>query len=166
VVAVLGVGGGVFALVSGDGDPLTAGTADLPGRSKNLVVASGRSYAALNLTAQVKDLLAGKPVTTSPSSGAASAAASGTRPAATAHSPIPVPSKRGTVADPTQLQACLVSLGDKGRSPLIVDFAIYQGTEAAIIVLAGVNGGYDIWVVPRTCATGIDQPIAYKPATP
>ncbi|HEY6794027.1 MAG TPA: hypothetical protein VI248_05020, partial [Kineosporiaceae bacterium] len=158
--AVLVVGGGVGTTVflrddgGGNGGP---GEAQFPPPAASSIMrSSGRDYTAATLVAQVKSLLAGAPAPTVPGKGSptgrgapSAVGASATRTA-------------GTVADPNQLTSCLVGLGEKDRQPSVVDLARYQGREAAVIVLPGRTGGFDIWVVPRQCRAGAELPLAFK----
>jgi hypothetical protein len=57
---------------------------------------------------------------------------------------------------PTALQACLAAIGAAQVQPVAVDLARYAGREAAIIVLPGDGGGYDVWVVARDCRADSD----------
>ncbi|MDQ1290058.1 MAG: hypothetical protein QG622_3624 [Actinomycetota bacterium] len=156
-IAVLGLGGlGIVTLLSDDSsDGLSAADA-LPGAVAHSVLrSSGTEYTASTLVAQVKVLLSGA----SPAAPTVSG-----KPAASAK-PVPAPTvtpKPGTVTDPKQLQSCLGALGERSRSPVAVDLARYQGREAAVIVLPGVNGGYDVWVVARDCRPGGEGHLAYK----
>jgi hypothetical protein len=103
------------------------------------------------------------------SAGAAAASVGGagaaTPRARTAVSPVASAKLTGNtlLTDPAALQACLTTLGVKNQQPIAVDLATYQGREAAIIVLAARDGGYEIWAVERTCAPGHGGQLAYKP---
>jgi hypothetical protein len=66
-----------------------------------------------------------------------------------------------TLRDPTALNGCLSALQAGGRRPVAVDLARYEGREAAIIVLNGANGGYEVWAVARDCRPGADGTITY-----
>jgi hypothetical protein len=154
--AVLGLGGWAAVSFIGGGGPADSVADTLPGRSPRSVMhASGADYTASTLVQQATSLArTGSPVATGkqptpPASGADGSA---------------VPVTSGTVSDPTQLTACLRSLGESDRAPLAVDLARYQGREAAVIVLAGKVGGYDIWVVARDCRPGAEGPLAFKSA--
>jgi hypothetical protein len=57
---------------------------------------------------------------------------------------------------PAALQACLAAIGAAQVQPVAVDLARYAGREAAIIVLPGDGGGYDVWVVARDCRAKSD----------
>jgi len=164
VVGVVGLGGGAFVLLRGDDDAVRSGAASLPGTPASIVTASGREYTASTLVAQVRALL-GLP---SASPGTASSGRSTARPSGSAHPsattrPAAPTATAGTVADPAQLESCLAGLvGARNRRPLVVDLARWQGRDAAVIVLPGLSGGYDIWVVPRRCSAGSELPIAFK----
>jgi hypothetical protein len=152
-VVLIGGGGAAYLLNSGK-DSAGSGVDQFPGGAKPQIVrSSGRDYTASTLVAQVRALLAGTPAPTpSGKSGTATAKSSTAAPASTA----------GTVADPQQLQSCLVGLGEPDRTPLVVDLARYQGQNAAVIVLPRPTGGYDIWVVTRQCKAGSERPLAFK----
>ena len=67
--------------------------------------------------------------------------------------------------DPGALRACLKDIGAGNAQPVAIDLARYAETatgafrEAAIIVLPGDGGGYDVWVVARDCKPGSDGAI-------
>ncbi|HST83864.1 MAG TPA: hypothetical protein VLL08_19170 [Kineosporiaceae bacterium] len=62
---------------------------------------------------------------------------------------------------PEALRACLVAIGAEQVQPLAVDLARYAGREAAVIVLPGDGGGYDVWVVARDCRADSDGAIDF-----
>lgn len=64
------------------------------------------------------------------------------------------------LTSPKALQACLKEIGQAGQQPVAVDLATYEDREAALLVLPGTNGGYDVWIVARTCQPGNDGTIA------
>jgi len=72
----------------------------------------------------------------------------------------------GTVAEPQRMVACLSALGEHDRQPVAVDLATYQGREAAVIVLTGQSGGYDVWVVARGCRPGAEGELAFRSIKP
>ena len=155
-LAVLTAGGfGVKALI-GDGSGAPAYDV-VPGPSNHSVVTgSGAEYTASTLSQRVGALvarIAGSASGRSASASLPSGSVSG--------SPVAVPTE-GTVADPKRLAACLTALGDGGRKPVAVDLARYEGREAAVIVLPGQAGGYDVWVVARTCSATDQGTLAFK----
>jgi hypothetical protein len=155
-VAVLGLGGWATVSFIGGTGPADSVADALPGTSSRSVLhASGADYTASTLVQQATSLVrTGSPSPAGKTPGARASAAGG--PA--------VPVKSGTITDPTQLTSCLRSLGESDRAPLAVDLARFQGREAAVIVLAGKVGGYDIWVVARDCRPGAEGPLAFKSA--
>jgi hypothetical protein len=62
---------------------------------------------------------------------------------------------------PEALRACLVAIRAGQVQPIAVDLARYAGREAAIIVLPGDGGGYDVWVVARDCRADSDGAIDF-----
>jgi len=172
VVAVVGVGIGAFVVLRGHDGPVGPSDISVGGAKHSILVGSGREYTASTLATQVRALVgqvtrpsgsapasASAPVT-SPSrstSGAASAPASASAPPA---SVAPKPGS-GTVADPTQLRACLNGLMVR-EEPLVVDLARYQGVEAAVVVILNRTGGYDVWIVNRQCTLGAERPLGFK----
>ena len=105
------------------------------------------------------------------SSAAASVPATATQKLAGTPSPVPGPATRAASAgdgsdqrlrDPAALQACLKELGvTAGTTPILVDLAKFDGRDAAIIVLAGRDGGYEVWAVARGCRTGAGGQLSY-----
>jgi hypothetical protein len=157
-LAVLAAGGlGLKALL---GDGSGASVYDVvPGPSnRSVVTGSGSAYTASTLAHQVEALVARVGSGSAPGRSASAAASSA---GAAAGSPAPVPTE-GTVADPKRLAACLTALGDGGRKPVAVDLARYEGREAAVIVLSGQAGGYDVWVVARSCSAADQGTLAFK----
>jgi len=64
--------------------------------------------------------------------------------------------------DPAALQACLKELQvPPGTTPIMVDLAKFDGRDAAIIVVAGRDGGYEVWAVARDCRTGAGGQLSY-----
>jgi hypothetical protein len=63
------------------------------------------------------------------------------------------------VTNPRRLAACLTALGAPADPVVAVDLARYQGREAAVLVLR-TEGGYEVWVVERTCRPGQEGALA------
>ena len=170
-LVVAGGLGGAFLLWHGNDDDGGLGSDALPGAVRRGVVSTtGRDYTASTLVAQVRTLIAAPgsaPTPSAPPSGSRSGSprpsssvpASGSFSASTSASPV---ATAGTVADPARLESCLVGLGERDRRPIAVDLGRYQGRDAAIIVLPGHVGGFDIWVVSRQCTSGKETPLAFK----
>jgi hypothetical protein len=72
---------------------------------------------------------------------------------------------KDALRDPTTLNGCLAALEAGGRRPVAVDLARFDGRDAAIIVLNGTNGGYEVWAVERGCRPGADGTITYLDLT-
>jgi hypothetical protein len=70
-----------------------------------------------------------------------------------------------SLRDTATLNGCLSALKAGGRRPVAVDLARYDGRDAAIIVLNGVNGGYEVWAVSRDCRPGADGTITFLDLT-
>ncbi len=70
------------------------------------------------------------------------------------------------LTDPKRLAECLAELKAPGQNPIAVDLARFEGNEAAIIVLAGRDGGYEVWAVSRTCHAGDAGMLGYTPVPP
>jgi hypothetical protein len=77
----------------------------------------------------------------------------------------PVPSN-APLAAPKRLAECLAELEAPGQNPIAVDLARFDGREAAIIVLAGRNGGYEVWAVSRNCGAGASGLISFTSVPP
>jgi len=161
VLVLAGSAGGAFVLLNGDDDS-GSGQLDLPGTSRrSLVSTTGHDYTASTLVPMVRTLLGvpGAAASSGSASGKPSSASASVSASAAAASPV---ATAGTVAEPARLESCLVGLGEKDRRPIAVDLGRYQGRDAAIIVLPGRVGGFDVWVVSRQCTSGKETPLAFK----
>ncbi len=193
---LLGLSAGGYGIVrvvdSGSGHPVAAASA--PGAFDALastVRQSGTDYSLGRLDTQIRSLVAsaGQSVmydrdTTAPAQphSTAGAARGGTQEAnssaVTATDGKAASAGNGVVrgaesSQPGQLlrsgpalQACLAAIDAGSARPVAVDLATYQGREAAVIVLPAVNGGYEVWVVSRTCRPGADGTLAYRVIAP
>ncbi|MFN8080168.1 MAG: hypothetical protein U0Q19_11420 [Kineosporiaceae bacterium] len=65
------------------------------------------------------------------------------------------------LTDPGRLEECLEELNAGGHQPIAIDLARYDGREAAIIVLTGRDGGYEVWAVSRSCGRGNAGQLGY-----
>ncbi len=72
-------------------------------------------------------------------------------------------SGNATLTDPVKLAECLAALNVESQQPIAVDFARFEGEDAAIIVMAARDGGYQVYAVRRTC--GPDDSGALKSTT-
>jgi hypothetical protein len=166
VIVVAGLGGLVVREVGGGG-PTTAtenssagsagGAAAAPA-STTPILATGTDYAPNSLDAQVKALLAKSRVAAlakpEPRAADQSAATPGASPEPLRSAPSPAGGQ--SLRDPAALQGCLKAIDAAGVRPIAVDLATYQGREAAILVLPGRDGGYEVWAVARDCRPGAD----------
>jgi hypothetical protein len=169
VIVVAGLGGlvvreagGGFSTTSGGGSAGSAGsageTAAQAPASTTPILATGTDYGPNTLDAQVKALLAKSRVAAlaQPAPKAADQSAdSGTSPTPLRSSGA-LPAAGQSLRDPAALQGCLRAIDAAGVRPVAVDLATYQGREAAILVLPGRDGGYEVWAVARDCRPGAD----------
>ena len=170
------------ARLLGGGNPGSGSTALSSGTAQNsraaaaaVLVSSGQNYTARDLARQVRPLLAtGTAKGTAGSAeasraGAASAprapaSPSGTTTAGSDQAPSAsgarraaavAPDPRATdVRNPQRLAACLAALNASSEPVVAVDLARFQDREAAVLVLSASAGGYEVFVVERTCAPG------------
>jgi hypothetical protein len=168
VIVVAGLGGlaarelgtGPSTSSGGASAESAGGTAATPA-STTPILATGTDYGPDTLDAQVKALLAtsrkASLAQAAPRAADQSADASGGK------SPTPLASPSGalrageqSLRDPAALQGCLKAIDAAGVRPLAVDLATYQGRAAAILVLPGREGGYEVWAVARDCRPGAD----------
>lgn len=168
VIVVAGLGGVVVREIgggsstgSGGASAESAGGPAAAPASITPVLATGTDYGPNTLDAQVKALLAKSrtaPLAQAATPGAAdqSAAASGGSPAPLASPSRALRAGGQSLRDPAALQGCLEAIDAAGVRPLAVDLATYQGREAAILVLPGRDGGYEVWAVARDCRPGND----------
>ena len=114
-----------------------------------VVVATGTAYTEQRLSAQVKALV--NQVT-------AARASAGTEDLAPLRQRT---SGNQALRSPPTLQACLAAIDSRGEQPIAVDLARYERREAAIVVLPGRDGGYEVWAVTRTCGPGGDGTLKF-----
>jgi hypothetical protein len=154
--AVLVVGGVV--LTSGDGGSKGT-TADQASSPSYTVNDTGTDYTAASLAAALPGLLSGTPTTTSELAQKATdggATPGSTRASdATTYSAVVPPDQLKALRDTAGLATCLASLTDPSESglPLAVDYAMYQGKPALVVVLPSSKPDkVDVFVVPVGCA--------------
>lgn len=116
-----------------------------------VTLATGTDYTEADVGPRAVALIPNIGVSPGPSDLAAqSSSASPTR------TPDSAPSFAGNamLTDPVRLAECLAEINSDDVQPIVVDFARYEGQDAAIIVLAARDGGYEVWAVTRTCGPG------------
>ena len=149
VVVAVGLGGFAWNAFSGDGQTTTPGGEDvaLPSLApvSAPVLVTGKNYSESGLAdeakALVKEAKGKKP-------GLASAAAN-------------VQLGNSAIAQPKVLAKCLDALSASSQTPVAVDLAQYKNREAAIIVLTGQDGGYEVWAVSRDCGSGDEATLQF-----
>lgn len=186
VVVMLGLGGYVVVGLLGNREATTASSAASSAEAPTAVagnsaggppvLTTGTNYGGADLARQARALVgqvgqgdtgqrasSRRMLQTQPGEGAGSAPAV----------PGPVAADAGNATDAgneslrnlTTLNGCLSALRADGRRPVAVDLARYEGRDAAVIVLNGANGGYEVWVVTRDCRPGADGTIKYLDLT-
>lgn len=185
LVIMVGLGGYVVVTLLGDHEANTATSAASSVESAPKaagvaggppVVVTGTNYTGSNLKEQAKALVArigeqgGQRAAAAPTAdkvqpGAQSGAQPGLQPTALANSGDAAAAAAAVGNDalrnPGTLSGCLNALRAGGRRPVAVDLARYEGRDAAVIVLNGANGGYEVWVVARDCRPGADGTITF-----
>lgn len=171
VVIVLGLGTfAVRGFISSSGGNSTQTAADETSLNRSgsgsRVVTTGTAYTNAELAEQAQVLMT--TVAREGAGGAGELTATGEA-GNTAGAAVPSesqsPKARATgnlsLRDPKQLQGCLQALHAGSKEPVAVDLATYDGQEAAVIVLIGEGGGYEVWVVARTCQAGQDGTLRF-----
>jgi hypothetical protein len=165
VVVLLGAGGFVWNLTSGSSDTTTSADSSAAAASSAPVLApvqaTGTNYDDSDLRKQVDALIGASqraalkaPAPSSADRVEGTAQDSAASPFAAASSDL--------LKSPPALRACLSAIGADDDQPVAVDLARWAGRDAAIIVLNADGGGYDVWVVARTCAPDADGTIAQE----
>jgi len=108
-----------------------------------LTVATGTNYLSKTLAEQARKLTPEAPVATPTSIADTEAEAQRLTPSVIAGNT--------DLTDPANLARCLEMLKVSSLQPIAIDFARFEGRDAAIIVIAGRDGGYEVWAVARTC---------------
>ena len=181
VLVLAGVGGmavvkqmpvGGSSPVAGGGSQPAAGSD--AGAYASAILRTGTNYTAADMGTRALALAdtARRPVGGASASvaeqaeaGTAAPPSAGGRVAAT--QPLPVGSASALsgstpgLTDPGRLEECLEELNAGGHQPIAIDLARYDGREAAIIVLAGRDGGYEVWAVSRSCGRGNAGQLGY-----
>lgn len=173
VVVLLGVGGLIFRLFTGTAAEVdTASDSGSSAASSAPVLAqvqaTGTNYSETDLRQQVDTLIADSQRASLKQSGPSAAADSSAGSAApesaqaTGSASSPLAATQNLLTSPDALRGCLSAIGAEGAQPLAVDLARWNQRDAAIIVLNADGGGYDVWVVARTCAPNADGTIAQE----
>jgi hypothetical protein len=126
---------------------------------------TGTAYTAAGLARQALGL------TRARSAGSAAAAPAATGPVTPA---VPAPSRptqryaqaapdptATDISNPANLDGCLTALKTSRDRLVGVDLATYDDREAAVLVLRAAGGGYEVFVVERTCSAADDHSLAY-----
>ena len=158
--------GGASTTAGGASSGSTAAAA--PGQPAVPVLATGTDYTSANLVAQARTLIAEAPSAFASERGVkapapATPGAAGSD-EAQAHAPSPLAAGDASgqsLRNPQALAACLQAINAAGLRPVAVDLATYQGRPAAILVLPGRNGGYEVWAVARDCRPGADGTLRF-----
>jgi hypothetical protein len=122
-----------------------------------VITRSNADYTSSTLKARARALVQAATTRTLPpraaSSGSETASAVPSARAAARAPAVAADPKATDVTNPARLAACLTALGASSDAVVAVDLARYQGREAAVLVLR-TEGGYEVWVVERTCHAG------------
>lgn len=147
VVVAAGIGGFAWNALTGDGGTTRGGTdAALPSLApvSARVLTTGKNYSEAGLGDEAKALVK-QAATVKPGSPSVQANFTG----------------NAAIAQPKVLAKCLDALNASSQTPLAVDLAQYKNREAAIIVLTGQDGGYEVWAVSRDCGSGDESTLSF-----
>jgi hypothetical protein len=147
VVVAAGIGGFAWNALSGDGGTSEGGPdVALPSLApvSAPVLTTGKNYSEAGLGDEAKALVK---ASKGKKPGLESAAANFTGSA--------------VIAQPKVLAKCLDALNATSQTPIAVDLAQYKNREAAIIVLTGQDGGYEVWAVSRDCGSGDESTLSF-----
>jgi hypothetical protein len=173
IVVLLGLGGYVVVGLFGNretGAATSASSVEAAGKapvadaaSGPPVLTTGTNYSDAGLAAEARALVGQVSHASGSAAMAPKSAAGGAVPGATSQLRATAAADAGNLdlRNPATLNGCLAALRTGGRRPVAVDLAKYDGRDAAIIVLDGVNGGYEVWAVARDCRPGADGTINY-----
>jgi hypothetical protein len=162
VVLVLALGTfaikGFFWSSSSDVQAGDTGTTLNMSAAGSRVVTTGTAYTDDGLADQAHELMELVAAANSTESAAAKATASGEADTASVDGPA-----IGNLAlrDPAELDGCLSALHAGNKEPVAVDLATFDGQEAAVIILLGEGGGYEVWVVARTCSASSEETMKF-----
>ena len=165
-VVVLGAGALTLHLTQGGSSDNTASGssagAPSPGALLAPIQSTDTNYARSALKKQIATLISSSQQQNLSASGKSQPDAATVAPHGTARAGVQPGATAATgpqlLRSPGALQACLKQIGAE-QQPVAVDLARYAGQEAAIIVLPGPAGGYEVEVVARDCRAGNDGTI-------
>lgn len=180
----LGTGGSAGTAAIGDAGGATSAAAAAEGAAGGAAAAtgggglryerSGIDYTSAALDRQVRALVtqasaapAGPPRSTATARTAAQAPAasdaSGAGAGGARSMQLAAPDPTATdVSNPAALAGCLTALKTSMDRLVTVDLATYEHREAAVLVLRATGGGYEVFVVERTCSASEDHSLAYR----
>ncbi|MEP6696735.1 MAG: hypothetical protein ABJA34_07635 [Pseudonocardiales bacterium] len=161
VLFVAAVGIGTFQQRAGSDKSATASSRGSPGQGAGLVPqASGRTYTPATLAAGVRSLLAGVPPAAQ-GFGTPIAPGQSTRDSAVPADPATTLAR---LRQPAALSGCVTELaGRPGVVPLAVDYAVFQGRPAAIVVLPDPDPAkVQAWAVGPDCRPSQADVLRYQ----
>lgn len=170
----LGARGGAETATS-RADMAEGGAAEIPAPSalaapEPPVLATGTDYQRDTLTEQALSLIARAEEAAgggfSAESAPSESALSGAAPSEPTADELPTAGDEGGLLGTTEgLAGCLEELGvPDGTLPAVVDIALFEGREAALVAVPSRGGdAYEVWVVARDCRPGADGLLSFTP---
>jgi hypothetical protein len=155
------------AAIAGGGDSSSPASAPAGGQAAGADVSAvpyertGTAYTAAGLARQAQGL------TRARAGGGASAAPAPATPVVPgasratqrfAQAPDPTATD---ISNPANLDGCLTALKTSRDRLVAVDLATYDDREAAVLLLRASGGGYEVFVVERTCSAADDHTLGY-----